>query len=102
MLWAYAARLLRPSVARLVLPKAQHGSLVASARAPLTPVLLPRTQHEGDSGRSQANVDKTTDEQLKTLDTAFDKNRKAVVEKLLERLTEVEPQLHRNLKKVEA
>ena len=56
-------------------------------------------QHEGSSGRSQASVDKSTEEQLKKLDEAFEKNRKAVVDKLLERIVDVEPATHRNLQK---
>ncbi|PWN39199.1 hypothetical protein IE81DRAFT_326783 [Ceraceosorus guamensis] len=55
-------------------------------------------EHEGSSGSNQAKVDAATADQLKQLEEAFKKNRSGVVDKLLERVVEVDPQPHRNLK----
>lgn len=59
-------------------------------------------QHEGSQSTSQSAVDKETEEKLETINKAFEENRSKVVDKLLERVTEVKAELHRNLKKQEA
>lgn len=56
-------------------------------------------QHEGSQTTSQSAVDKDTTSKLDELNSAFEKNRKDVVAKLLERVTKVEPELHRNFVK---
>lgn len=47
----------------------------------------------------QAELDKQTDAQLETIRSSFGKNKDAVVEKLLERVMEVNPAIHRNFHK---
>lgn len=59
-------------------------------------------QHEGSQSTSQTAVDKETEEKLETINKAFEQNRSKVVDKLLERVTEVKAELHRNLKKEQA
>ncbi|GAA5838252.1 hypothetical protein JCM11251_003442 [Rhodosporidiobolus azoricus] len=55
-------------------------------------------QHSGDSSTSQDEVNKSTAEQLEKIQSSFDSNREQVVASLLERVVQVQPQLHRNLK----
>ncbi len=67
----------------------------------LVPSLFPHPrhviQHEGSASSNQTTVDKETDEKLKEINQAFDKNKDAVVKKLLDRVTDVKPEVHRNL-----
>lgn len=65
-------------------------------------VAQPSEQHEGSQSTSQTAVDKETEEKLETINKAFEQNRSKVVDKLLERVTEVKAELHRNLKKEQA
>ncbi|KAL7007869.1 hypothetical protein EMMF5_002516 [Cystobasidiomycetes sp. EMM_F5] len=55
--------------------------------------------HSGDNDSMQSDLDKRTEEQLSTIQSQFDGNRKVVVDKLLSRVLEVEASLHRNYKK---
>lgn len=59
-------------------------------------------QHAGNTQSVQATVDKETDAKLAAISQQFDKNKGAVVKKLLDRVTLVQPELHRNLKKLDA
>ncbi|PWN94315.1 putative vacuolar ATP synthase subunit G [Acaromyces ingoldii] len=59
-------------------------------------------EHEGSQSTSQTAVDKETEEKLETINKAFEQNRSKVVDKLLDRVTEVKAELHRNLKKEQA
>jgi V-type H+-transporting ATPase subunit G len=47
-------------------------------------------------------VDKETEVSLKGISDSYNKNKDAVVKKLLDRVVLVKPELHRNLTKVEA
>lgn len=55
------------------------------------------TQHSGDSSSSQVEVDKATKASLEQIEASFEANSADVVKKLLERVIQVQPQLHRNL-----
>ncbi|CAD6574507.1 MAG: H(+)-transporting V1 sector ATPase subunit G [Cyphobasidiales sp. Tagirdzhanova-0007] len=57
------------------------------------------SQHSGDNDTMQASLDKSTDSQLDKIRTMFGDNRQAVVDKLLDRVIEVQPALHKNYKK---
>lgn len=59
-------------------------------------------QHAGNTQNVQATVDKETDGKLAAISQQFDKNKDKVVKKLLDRVILVQPELHRNLKKVDA
>lgn len=54
-------------------------------------------QHSGDSSSSQAEVDKATKASLEQIEASFAANSADVVKKLLDRVVQVQPQLHRNL-----
>ncbi|GAA5964458.1 hypothetical protein JCM8115_006321 [Rhodotorula mucilaginosa] len=54
-------------------------------------------QHSGDSSSSQVEVDKATKASLEQIEASFEANSADVVKKLLERVVQVQPQLHRNL-----
>ncbi|KAF8661359.1 hypothetical protein AX16_001454 [Volvariella volvacea WC 439] len=58
--------------------------------------------HQGTTSSAQSAIDAETDGKLANITAQYDKNRDAVVKKLLDRVVLVEPQLHRNLKKLEA
>lgn len=59
-------------------------------------------QHKSQTKDSQATIDKDTEKQVETLKTDVEKNRSAVIDKILERVIQNDPQLHQNLTKVEA
>lgn len=61
-----------------------------------------RRQHAGNTQNIQATVDKETDAKLRAISQQYEKNKDAVVGKLLDRVTLVKPELHRNLNKLEA
>merc|ERR1712093_736029 len=56
-------------------------------------------EHSGDNDAAQSELDKQTEQQIESIKADFGKNRQAVVDKLLERVTEVQPELHKNYKK---
>jgi len=58
--------------------------------------------HAGNTQSIQATVDKETEARLRVISQQYEKNKDAVVKKLLNRVTLVKPELHRNLKKFEA
>ena len=49
----------------------------------------------------QATVDKETEAKLRAISQQYENNKDAVVKKLLDRVILVQPELHRNLKKLE-
>ncbi|GAA6021092.1 hypothetical protein JCM10207_003360 [Rhodosporidiobolus poonsookiae] len=55
-------------------------------------------QHSGDSSTSQDEVNQATTDTLAKIQASFDQNRDQVVKDLLDRVVEVQPALHRNLK----
>lgn len=55
-------------------------------------------QHAGDTDSAQVELEKDTESKLKAIEASFEANRGSVVDKLLSRVVEVEPKLHRNLK----
>ncbi|KAF8317118.1 V-type ATPase [Clavulina sp. PMI_390] len=56
----------------------------------------------GSTQEAQTLVDRDTETRLVGVTEAFNKNKDAVVKKLLDRVVLVEPKLHRNLSKQEA
>lgn len=58
-------------------------------------------QTKGSTEKAQAEVDRDTETKLVAVREAFDENKDAVVQKLLDRVVLVEPKLHRNLAKAE-
>lgn len=57
-------------------------------------------QHAGNTSTTQAALDKDTDIKLKEIDGVFEQKKDEVVKTLLTRATLVQPELHRNLKKL--
>ena len=60
------------------------------------------TQHAGSTQTAQAAIDQETKIKLQEITDAYNKNKDQVVKKLLDRVVLVKPELHRNLKKVQA
>ncbi|KAJ6581374.1 H+-ATPase G subunit-domain-containing protein [Mycena capillaripes] len=60
------------------------------------------SSHAGTTSNAQTAVDKETEVSLKNITDSFNKNKDQVVTKLLDRVVLVKPELHRNLKKVQA
>ncbi|KAJ4473813.1 H+-ATPase G subunit-domain-containing protein, partial [Lentinula aciculospora] len=58
--------------------------------------------HAGTTSKAQAAVDKDTEVKLKSITDSYDSHKDDVVRKLLDRVTQVKPELHRNLKKVQS
>ncbi|KAG9312975.1 V-type ATPase [Chiua virens] len=56
--------------------------------------------HVGNTTNAQAAVDKETDIKLQATTEAFEANKDQVIEKLLDRVVLIKPELHRNLKKL--
>ncbi|OCB86382.1 Cl-channel protein [Sanghuangporus baumii] len=56
---------------------------------------------QGTTQNSQSAIDKETDEKLEEITKSYEKNKDAVVKKLIDRVTVVKAEIHRNLKKVE-
>ncbi|KAJ7066737.1 H+-ATPase G subunit-domain-containing protein [Mycena amicta] len=54
--------------------------------------------HAGTTSSAQSAVDKETEVSLKSISDAYTKNKDDVVNKLLDRVVLVKPELHRNLK----
>ena len=65
----------------------------------LTLIFAP--QRQGTTQTSQSAIDKETDAKLEEITRFFEQNKDAVVEKLIDRVTVVKAEVHRNLKKVE-
>lgn len=60
-----------------------------------------RTQHAGNTQNAQIAVDKETEIKRAEIVDQYRKSKDAVVKKLLDRVTLVTPELHRNLTKRE-
>jgi len=60
------------------------------------------SSHAGTTSSAQTAVDRETDVKLKAITDSYNQNKDSVVQKLLDRVVLVKPELHRNLKKVEA
>ncbi|KNZ74634.1 putative V-type proton ATPase subunit G [Termitomyces sp. J132] len=60
------------------------------------------SSHAGTTSDAQTTVDKETELKLQTISQSYEQAKDTVVEKLLARVTLVNPELHRNLKKLEA
>ena len=58
-------------------------------------------QRAGTTQSSQSAIDKETDAKLEEITRMYQQNKDAVVKKLLDRVVLVQPELHRNLRKVE-
>jgi len=56
----------------------------------------------GTTSTAQTAVDKDTEIKLQAITDSYNKNKDQVVKKLLDRVVLVKPELHRNLKKLEA
>lgn len=59
-------------------------------------------QHTSQTSTSQTTIDSDKAEQLKKLDAEVQKNGPEVVDKIVSRVLKVNPELHPNLKKIEA
>ena len=59
-------------------------------------------QREGTTLDSQSAIDRETDEKLSEITRLYNANKDKVVQKLLDRIILVKPELHRNLKKIES
>ncbi|KAF9005932.1 H+-ATPase G subunit-domain-containing protein [Cyathus striatus] len=58
--------------------------------------------HANTTSNAQTAVDRETETKLQEITDSYNKNKDAVVKKLLDRVVLVKPELHRNLNKVEA
>ncbi|KAF8636394.1 hypothetical protein AX17_003576 [Amanita inopinata Kibby_2008] len=58
--------------------------------------------HAGTTSTVQAAIDQETQLKLEVITDSYNKARDSVVKKLLDRVVLVEPQLHRNLKRVQS
>ncbi|CAB4428668.1 V-type ATPase [Rhizophagus irregularis] len=56
------------------------------------------SEHAGFSDQSSTQLNAETDAKLAAIQTAFDKNKNAVIEKLLTAVTTAEPKMHINVK----
>ncbi|KAJ8521573.1 hypothetical protein ONZ45_g1742 [Pleurotus djamor] len=59
-------------------------------------------KHTGFTTSAQSAVDKETEVKLEQITESYQKSKDEVVKKLLDRVVLVKPELHRNLKKIEA
>ena len=75
---------------------AQHASANPTPKPTLT------KQHKSQTSTSQSSIDATTSRQLDDIKANVAKHQKDVVAKIVERVLKCEPELHRNLNKVEA
>ncbi|EJU03653.1 V-type ATPase [Dacryopinax primogenitus] len=57
-------------------------------------------ERSGSTQSVQSGIDKETEQRISSINDAFEKNRRDVVKKLLERVVEVHPEMHRNIHKV--
>ncbi|KIK60365.1 hypothetical protein GYMLUDRAFT_73827 [Collybiopsis luxurians FD-317 M1] len=58
--------------------------------------------HAGTTSEAQAAVDKETEVKLEAITHSYDSHKDEVVQKLLDRVTQVKPELHRNLKRAQS
>lgn len=62
----------------------------------------PSSQHKSQTSTNQQSIDESTNKQLGEIKTDVEKNRSNVIDKILERVTQTHPALHKNLRKIEA
>jgi len=60
------------------------------------------SKHAGSTQNSQSLVDKDTDSKLVEIKNAYQGKKDAVMQKLLDRVVLVKPELHRNLEKLQS
>ena len=66
-------------------------------------ILLTSTpQRAGTTQTSQSAIDKETEDKLAEITKSYEAHKDAVVQKLLDRVVLVKPELHRNLRKIES
>ncbi|KAJ3928161.1 MAG: H+-ATPase G subunit-domain-containing protein [Lentinula lateritia] len=58
--------------------------------------------HAGTTSEAQAAIDKDTEVKLQSISDSYNNHKNEVVQKLLDRVTQVKPELHKNLKKVQS
>lgn len=58
-------------------------------------------QHKSQTSNNQSEIDASTKQQVSDVKSQVEKNRQAVIDKVLERVVQCEPKLHRNLQKVQ-
>ena len=66
-----------------------------------TQLLTVHPQHAGNTQSAQVAVDKETEVKKAEIAEQYARNKDAVVKKLLDRVTLITPELHRNLQKAE-
>ena len=60
------------------------------------------SQNSSNKDTSQTTIDSSTKEQLAAIEKAIKTNQEGVIKKIVERVIRSDPQMHQNLKKVEA
>ncbi|KII87437.1 hypothetical protein PLICRDRAFT_142710 [Plicaturopsis crispa FD-325 SS-3] len=60
------------------------------------------SSHAGITSEAQVAVDRDTEVKLKAITDSYEAHKEQVVKKLLDRVVLVKPELHRNLRKLEA
>lgn len=55
-------------------------------------------EHSGDSSNLQSELDENTQKQIDALKSSFGQNKEKVIQELLEKVVEINPELHRNYK----
>lgn len=78
--------------------RAQYVCTVNPLRRPLT---ISTPQRAGTTQDSQSATDRETEAKLEEISKMYEQNKDSVVKKLLDRVVLVQPELHRNLRKVE-
>jgi V-type H+-transporting ATPase subunit G len=68
----------------------------------MLPTLRLDPQHTSQTSSSQSSIDASTKQQLESIESALKAHRADAVKKIVERVIKCEPELHQNLKKVEA
>ncbi|KAF5388653.1 hypothetical protein D9757_004812 [Collybiopsis confluens] len=58
--------------------------------------------HAGSTSEAETAIDKETEVKLKVITESYNKGSDEVVQKLLARVTQVKPELHRNLRKAQS
>ncbi|GJJ11084.1 hypothetical protein Clacol_005315 [Clathrus columnatus] len=60
------------------------------------------SKNAGSTENLQAQVDKETEQKISELKKVYEAHKDAVLDKILDRVTKVNPELHRNLRKLES
>ncbi|KAI5453692.1 hypothetical protein NCC49_005511 [Naganishia albida] len=59
-------------------------------------------EHKSQTSTNQHSIDESTNKQLAEIKADVEKNRSNVIDKILKRVTQTHPALHKNLRKIEA